>query len=183
MMNQPTLLVVDDTSASLKLIKDILSAADYKVLTANAGELALRALADHRPDLILLDVRMPDMDGFEVCRRLKDNPKTRDIPVIFLSAVTDLDEKVEGFKLGAVDFISKPFQRDELLARVRTHLQLYRLQSELEQLVADRTTALEKSNRAYQTLSRCNHLVAHAKDETSLLREACAIVQQTGTYR
>lgn len=130
--DQGSILVVDDTHMSLKLLTAILSAEGYQVRPADSGELALASAAAMPPALILLDILMPDMDGFEVLRRLKAREETRDIPVIFLSAVTEVAQRVEGLKLGAADFISKPFQREELLARVRTHLELFQLRARLE---------------------------------------------------
>ncbi len=117
MTDKGTILIVDDTLASLKLLSDILMAEGYAVRPAQSGELALRSASMNPPALILLDIRMPGIDGFETCRRLKDNAQTKDVPVIFLSAMTEIDEKVQGFAIGAVDFVSKPFQREELLAR------------------------------------------------------------------
>lgn len=145
MKNMGNILAVDDTPASLKLLTDILTDAGYAVRSAINGELALHAAAAHRPELVLLDIRMPGMDGFEVCRRLKAEPATRGVPVIFVSAMSETVEKVQGFELGAVDFVSKPYQREELLARVRTHLEMDRLRNHLEELVAERTQRL-KSN-------------------------------------
>lgn len=177
------ILIVDDTPSSLRLMRDALAAEGYRVLTADGGELALRSLELNPPELILLDLRMPVMDGFEVCRRLKADSKTREIPVIFISAADQVEERVAGFALGAVDFISKPFQREELLARVRTHLALRRLQTRLEEQIHQHTAALEKSNRAYRALSSCNRLVAIASSEDQLLQEACDIVKQVCGYR
>ena len=136
-MNQGTILAVDDTLASLKLLAAILSAEGYQVRTADSGELALASVADSLPELILLDIRMPGRDGFEVLRRLKAQERSRNIPVILTTAFTETESRVEGFKLGAVDFISKPFQRDELLARVHTHLELFRLRVQLEHQAAE----------------------------------------------
>src|SRR5215472_13304754 len=116
--NRMKILVVDDGFESRALLKEILIEAGYVVFAADQGELALVSAAARRPALILLDVRMPGMDGFEVCRRLKQSRDTRDVPLLFLSASVEPAEKVEGLRLGAVDFISKPFQREELLARV-----------------------------------------------------------------
>jgi len=124
MTDKGKILAVDDTPASLKLLTDILKAEGYEVRSAISGELALHAAISNPPDLVLLDIRMPEMDGYEVCRRLKAQPATRDVPVIFVSAVMETSEKVKGFEIGAVDFVTKPYQRDELLARVRTHLEL-----------------------------------------------------------
>ncbi|MDP2771343.1 MAG: response regulator [Giesbergeria sp.] len=151
MTDQGKILAVDDTSASLRLLTDILKEEGYEVRSAINGELALGAAASNPPDLILLDIRMPGMDGYEVCRRLKADPATRDVPVIFVSAVTETDEKVRGFEIGAVDFVSKPYQRDELMARVRTHLELHRLRDHLEDLVEERTVKLKQSEQQLRT--------------------------------
>jgi len=118
-------------------LTSVLEAEGYEVHPATSGEQALAAVAQTLPDLILLDIVMPDIDGIEVCRRLKTHAKTSHVPVIFLSATTDSKERVAGFKLGAVDFVSKPFQRQELLARVHTHLSLARLQCALKQETAE----------------------------------------------
>ena len=142
MSEQEEILVVDDTPIVMNLLMDILSAEGFQVRSANNGKLALNLIAAKPPQLILLDINMPGMDGFEVCRRLKAQEETRKIPVIFISGLMGLDEKVKGFQLGAVDFISKPFQREELLARVRTHLELSRLRTKLEAQVSERTAQL-----------------------------------------
>jgi DNA-binding response OmpR family regulator len=146
MIDKGLILVVDDAPANLKLLTETLTPEGYQVLAAGSGELALAAVADRQPELILLDIRMPGMDGFEVYRRLKAQVENRDIPVIFLSAVTEMDQRVEGLKLGAVDFISKPFQIEELLARVQTHLELRRLRVRLERQAAD----LQRTNEQLQ---------------------------------
>jgi putative two-component system response regulator len=142
MTNKGRILAVDDTPASLKLLSEILNDEGYEVRAAINGRLALHAAIDSPPELILLDIRMPGMDGFEVCRQLKAHPKTCDIPVIFVSAISETGEKVQGFELGAVDFVTKPYQREELLARVRTHLEVDRLRNHLEDLVEERTREL-----------------------------------------
>lgn len=148
MTDKGKILAVDDTPASLRLLTDILKAEGYEVRSAISGELALRAAISNPPELVLLDIRMPEMDGYEVCRRLKAQPETRDVPVIFVSAVSETDEKVHGFEMGAVDFVTKPYQRDELLARVRTHLELNRLRNHLEDLVEERTAELRESEKS-----------------------------------
>ncbi|HEX5363135.1 MAG TPA: HD domain-containing phosphohydrolase, partial [Gallionella sp.] len=147
MTNKGNILAVDDSPASLKLLTDLLKEDGYEVRSAISGELALRAASVLPPELVLLDVSMPGLDGFEVCRRLKEQEQTRDVPVIFVSALSETVEKVKGFELGAVDFVTKPYQRDELLARVRTHLELYRLRHHLESLVEERTTELRESEK------------------------------------
>lgn len=141
------ILVVDDTPASLKLLTDIMKAEGYDVRSAISGELALNAASSNPPDLILLDIRMPEIDGFEVCRRLKAAPVTQDVPVIFVSAASETDEKVQGFQLGAVDYVTKPYQRDELLSRVRAHLELHQLRHHLTDVVNERTAQLVESEK------------------------------------
>jgi PAS domain S-box-containing protein len=136
------ILVVDDEPDSSSVLKRILAAEGYHVRTADSGSLALASLDAWSPELILLDIRMEGINGFEVCRRLKTSEKSRNLPVIFISAASELEERVKGLELGAVDYISKPFQREELLARVRTHLELARFRNQLEQLVLERTAEL-----------------------------------------
>lgn len=139
------ILAVDDTPASLRLLTDILNGEGYQVRSAINGELALHAARAQPPQLILLDVSMPGMDGFEVCKRLKQEPALRDVPVIFVSALSDMQDKLTGFDIGGVDYVTKPFQREELLARVRTHLELHRLQHHLEEMVEERSRWLLES--------------------------------------
>ena len=126
-------LIVDDAPDNLAQIDMLLTRRGYKVRPAASGEEALEAVKRSVPDLILLDVCMPGMDGFEVCRHLKRNPRTRDIPVIFVSGLVDVEERIRGFEAGGVDFILKPYQHEEILMRVRTHLSLYRTQRALAQ--------------------------------------------------
>lgn len=127
----PTILVVDDTPANLRLLVGMLKEHGYKVRPVPSGELALKAVEISPPDLILLDVTMPELDGFEVLRRLQENPASREIPVIFVSALGETDDKVRGFRAGGVDYITKPFQFEEVEARVRVHLELRRQRREL----------------------------------------------------
>lgn len=153
---QADILVVDDSINNLKLLADLLSARGYRVRPAANGEMALRSVAESVPDLILLDVKMPGMNGYEVCGRLKAEEKTRLVPVLFISGIENTNSKISGFDVGGVDYITKPFQAEEVLARVRIHLELRRLQlqlershSELEKRVQARTAEL---TRAYQAL-------------------------------
>ncbi len=127
------LLLVDDNPTNLQVLYQTLETTGCKLLVAKNGETALSIAQKASPDLILLDIMMPGIDGFEVCRRLKADPNTADIPVIFLSALTDTKDKVQGLQLGAVDYVSKPFQPDEVIARVDTHLTIHRLKREVEQ--------------------------------------------------
>ncbi len=139
------ILIVDDTPTNLDVISEALSDAGYTVAIATSGERALKQLERRSPDLILLDVMMPGIDGFETCVRLKANPKTCDIPVIFMTALSDSDSKIKGFEVGAVDYITKPFQEREVLARVKTHLQLSFLTQNLEQQVCQKNAELQAS--------------------------------------
>jgi DNA-binding NtrC family response regulator len=122
------ILVVDDTPASLRLLTELLAKEGYRIRPASDGALALKSIAAKAPDLILLDISMPDMDGYEVCRRLKADEKSSRIPVIFISSFGDTRQKVAGFEAGGVDYITKPFETEEVLARVRTHLRLRRVE-------------------------------------------------------
>jgi len=127
------ILIVDDTPANLRLLSNLLTEQGYKVRLAPNGKLALMNAHADPPDLILLDILMPDMDGFEVCRRLKADDKVCDIPVLFISALNEVFDKVTAFSVGGVDYITKPFQVEEVLARVRAHLRLHKLQWRLEE--------------------------------------------------
>lgn len=122
------ILLVDDTPANLRLLTDLLVEHGYRIRPASDGELALKSVAAKAPDLILLDISMPGLDGYEVCRRLKADEQSRRIPVIFISAFGDTRQKIAGFEAGGVDFITKPFEAEEVLARVRTHLKLRRVE-------------------------------------------------------
>jgi two-component system, NtrC family, sensor kinase len=142
MTNSSTILVVDDTPANLEVVCDILNDVGYEIATAIDGDRALKRVQTHPPDLILLDIQMPGINGFEVCRQLKADAETTQIPVIFMTALGDMDSKVQGFDLGAIDYITKPFQERELLARIKTHLQISQLTETLEKTIEERTTAL-----------------------------------------
>lgn len=128
-----TVLIVDDVVANLNLLIDQLLAQGYQVRVAESGESALKRVQSGRPDIILMDVHLPGIDGFETCRRLKSDPALVDVPVIFLTVLADRDNKVEGFEAGGVDYIAKPIDAVEVLLRIRTHLTLGRLQQELAQ--------------------------------------------------
>lgn len=119
-----TILIVDDIPKNIELAANILQAKNYNITFAISGEAALEKVKSISFDLILLDVMMPGMDGFEVCRRLKSDPETREIPVIFLTAKSETENIVHGFELGAVDYVTKPFSTEELLARVKTHINI-----------------------------------------------------------
>ena len=136
MTDQPDygdVLVVDDTLANLRLLINLLSSQGYTVRPAQSGALALASVEVAQPDIILLDINMPNMDGFEVCEKLKANKETRDIPVIFISALNDTESKLRAFTSGGVDYVAKPFQLEEVSARIRTHLTINRLKHSLEE--------------------------------------------------
>jgi two-component system, NtrC family, sensor kinase len=147
---QNQILIVDDNPINVKVLFDCLKSVGYRVLVAQTGESALEKLQIVSPDLILLDVMMPGIDGFDTCRRLKAAPETQNIPVIFMTALSDTEEKIKGFSLGAVDYITKPFQREEVLARVSTHLQLRNLTQQLELRVTERTYELTQTLKQLQ---------------------------------
>jgi DNA-binding NtrC family response regulator len=138
------ILIVDDEIHNLKLLAEFLGQAGYQVRTGERPQLAINSAMARPPSLILLDVRMPGMDGFEVCKRLKQDERTRDIPIIFISALQEMQDRVQGFEAGGVDFITKPFQEEEVLARVRTHVELRNMQLHLEDLVEKRTAEIKK---------------------------------------
>jgi DNA-binding response OmpR family regulator/DNA-binding CsgD family transcriptional regulator len=144
MLEPATILVVDDLPANLGLLFDALSGAGHRVLVAETGEGALDQLGHETPDLVLLDYRLPGMDGIEVCRRLKAIPACAEVPVLFLTANDEVSDKVRALDAGAVDYVTKPIQTAEVLARVRTHLRISRLQRELAEELEMRREAEEQ---------------------------------------
>jgi len=131
------ILIVDDVQDNLEILGDLLTFDGYNVQSAQSGDAALERVQVSRPDLILLDILMPGMDGFEVCERFKADESTKDIPVIFVSSMADIDSKVKGFKVGGVDYINKPFQHAEIVVRVNTHITMLRLRNHLEEQNAE----------------------------------------------
>ncbi len=153
-LSSSSILVVDDTPANLRLLHRLLSDEGYRVRLATSGALALRSVREEPPDLILLDVVMPGMDGFEVCRELLAQGSAQDTPIIFISALSETERKLEAFAVGGVDYVTKPFHSAEVLARVRTHLELLQHRRALAAL----NQRLQASNRE---LDRFAHVVAH----------------------
>jgi signal transduction histidine kinase len=137
------ILIVDDTPINLGVIIDFLESYGFGIRMARSGESALKRVEYDRPDIILLDVLMPGMDGFETCRRLKAQPATEDIPIIFMTSLTSTEDQVKGFEVGAVDYVTKPLHQEEVLARIKTHLRL-----------RDLTLGLEEKNRQLEISSR-----------------------------
>ena len=155
------ILIVDDVSKNIQILGNILSQKNYQIAYAQNGEQALNICERQDFDLILLDIMMPGLDGYEVCKRLKSNPKTAEIPVIFLTAKADLDSIIKGFDIGGQDYITKPFNAAELLARVNNHLliktqreELKKINSELEDRVIERTAELQDANRKLNLLDQ-----------------------------
>jgi DNA-binding NtrC family response regulator len=147
--NKPKVLIVDDVSANLNILFDTLEPEGYKILGASNGKDALRIAASALPDIILLDIVMPEMDGYEVCRQLKQNPSTQHIPVIFITAIrNDNASLIEGFHVGGVDYITKSFCKEELLVRIETHLKIGRLMRELLQKNRELQEEIERREQA-----------------------------------
>lgn len=162
---KPEIIIVDDTLDNLHLLMGILNEQGYEIRVFSEGAFALESARSSPPDLILLDIKMPGMDGYRVCELLKADERTRDVPVIFISALGDIEDKVKGFAAGGVDYITKPFQTAEVLARVRIHLLLQRLRNHLEELVEERTAKLQ------QALAEIQDLQAQIQAENIYLRE------------
>ena len=153
------IMVVDDTPNNLRLLLKILKEQDYKVRPVPSGKLALAAVEVSAPDLILLDINMPDVNGYEVCAQLKKNEKTREIPVVFLSAMNETLDKVKAFEVGGIDYITKPFHVKEVLARVKTHLKLYLLQRQMEETNNNLETIVKKRTDELLKLRTIQHQI------------------------
>ncbi len=169
---QDTLLIVDDIPANVSVLLEFLTEAGFKVLVAKEGKAALRKTEQAKPDLILLDIMMPGMDGFEVCRILKSQEETQSIPVIFMTALADTVDKVKGFQLGAADYITKPFQQEEVLARVNNHLKISKLQKQLQVHAIELEQQSQGHNRARQEAERAQKEAELARQEAELANRA-----------
>jgi len=177
--SKSNILVVDDLAANVNLLTVLLEAEGYRVYQASEGYQALELATSKQPDLILLDIRMPGMDGYEVCRQLKVQKTTGSIPVIFVSALDDATDKVQGFAAGGVDYVTKPFQAKEVLARVDTHLTLRKLQSELETQNQQLQQEILERERAELALSKTNEeLEERVRTRTSELVTANLILNE-----
>lgn len=156
-----TILVVDDVLDNIKVLLELLTSSGYRVLVAKNGPAALEKANFARPDLILLDVMMLGMDGFETCQHLKSQVGVCDIPVIFMTALADVQDKIRGFSVGAVDYITKPIQIEEVLVRVETHLNLRRLRQQLEQELQVRRHYVVELEKRITELNIFSHTLAH----------------------
>jgi signal transduction histidine kinase len=171
------IMIVEDAPANIQALTTILRERGYRISVATNGRQALEALAKVRPDLILLDVLMPDMDGFETCTRIKASPEWRDIPIIFLTGKTGTDDIVRGFELGAVDYVGKPFHAHELLARVATHLAMDHLRRENERLIRD-----ESESARHRSVAQMVAGVAHEiNTPLGIVRTAADLITQAIT--
>ncbi len=186
------ILVVEDNKSDLKFLSGILSKAGYTVRPASDGQLALRSVQAKLPAMVLLDIAMPGLDGYEICRRLKDSEDTRDIPVVFISVKTSPIDKVKAFGAGGVDYISKPFEPEEVLARVATHLSLWKAQKETEernlqllQEIAERRKAeqrLQHLNLVLRAIRNVNQVIARETDRSWLLKGICRSLTEARGY-
>jgi signal transduction histidine kinase len=165
------ILIVDDTPANLRLLVSLLSRKGYKVRALPSGKIALAGIHAAPPDLILLDIMMPDMDGYEVCKRLKADEKTGEIPVIFISAMNEVFDKVKAFSLGGVDYITKPFQTQEVIARVETHLENRLLQERLKHKNKELAQALEELKEAQEHIIKSEKMAALGQLVASIAHE------------
>lgn len=152
MNERAKILIVDDSPNNLQVLISILERFKYEIRPALSGEIALMAIDTFTPDLILLDINMPGIDGYETCRRIKSNKSTHDIPVIFISANDSTDDKLMAFQVGGVDYVTKPFQLDEVLARVNTHIELNRTKRDLKHLLDQRTHQLTQNEVRHRNL-------------------------------
>ncbi|MGD1895849.1 MAG: response regulator [Phormidesmis sp.] len=180
------ILIVDDNPTNLEVLSESLIQEGFQVAVAIDGESALEQINYHPPELILLDVMMPGMDGFETCQQLKSNPDTCDIPVIFMTALSDAQNKVQGLSIGAIDYITKPFQHEEVVARVRIHLQVRTLTRTLQQQnhqlkdeIEQRQNAEAQLRQANESLENLNHqLEERVAERTKELSDALRTVQR-----
>jgi CheY-like chemotaxis protein len=156
-MTNSRVLVVDDNTANIDVMLTFLEMEGYEISIATNGKMAVHVAGHDQPDLILLDVMMPNMDGFETCRILKNDPKTAGIPIIFVTAKKETADIVQGFQSGGVDYISKPYRQEEVISRVKTHLQLRRLMKTQEKLINKLNQALDEVKTLKGILPICSY--------------------------
>ena len=170
-LEETTIFVVDDVLTNLKILQNMLQTRGYRVLTFQDGRMALNAATENPPDLILLDIVMPEMDGFEVCRHLKADASLKEIPVLFISTLDDTTDKIQAFSVGGVDYVTKPFQKEEVHARVETHLRLRKMQLELnkynhylKELVQEKVREISESQ--HSTIIALANLAENRDEDT-----------------
>ncbi len=166
-LTKKNILVVDDIPNNLTILAEALTNTGYNVFVANSGDRALYQVEHHIPDLILLDILMPGLDGFETCRRLKAKPDTAQIPVVFMTALDDVENTIKGFEAGGVDYINKPFRQAEVLARINTHLSIHALRQQLEvknTQLHEKNVQLEEALKNVKLLSGMLPICSNCKD-------------------
>ncbi len=181
-VEESVILIVDDDPGNLNVLLDFFNHTDFDLLFAKDGTNAFKIAVEKLPDLILLDILMPEISGFEVCRSLKQNAKTKDIPVIFMTALTDVTDKIWGFELGAVDYITKPFDSNEVLARVKTHCLNKQLQNELKlknELLKNQNQELEEALYLRESLS--NMIVHDLRNPLACISLCCQIMKSNSS--
>lgn len=177
-----TILIVDDRQENLHLLSDIFIEQGYKVRAVISGPMALRSIQLEPPDILLLDVNMPDMNGYEVCQRVKSDERTQHIPVIFISALGEVMNKVEAFQSGGIDYITKPFQVEEVLARVNTHLTLQRMQQQLQEQNTALQQEINERQRTEEDLQRANQRLTGLVEELEQYNREMMLLNQLGNF-
>lgn len=200
--NTPTtIMIIDDTPANLGLLQEMLESRGYRVVAFPSGQLAFKAALRKPPDLILLDIKMPDMDGYQVCEKFKQDQLLTEIPIIFISALGETTDKVRAFSVGGVDYVTKPFEPDEVFARVDTHLKIRSLQERLEhqnqnleQMVQERTRELTRAHERLRQVDKVKddflHMISHeirtpangVLGMTEIILDLCPETQERKTY-
>ena len=177
-------LLVDDTPLNLAVLKEALSSEKYKLSFANSGERALEIVSKLTPDLILLDIMMPGIDGYETCHRLKQSPKSKDIPIIFITAKKETEDIVQGFRVGGVDYITKPFQMEEVCARIRNHLELQYLRKQNEERMKATMSRYLGSDLVDTLMENGEEVMVTSKQDVTILfsdiRKFTSIAEELG---
>ncbi|SKB11995.1 Response Regulator Receiver Signal Transduction Histidine Kinase [Planktothrix sp. PCC 11201] len=180
-MDNQLILIIDDNGTNLKVLSQTLTSAGFQLAVATNGEEALEQVLEELPELILLDVKMPKIDGFETCIRLKANPKTKDIPIIFMTALSETIDKVKGLSLGAVDYITKPFDEQDVLARVRVHLRLRAAQKQIISQEKLASLGTITAGVAHELRNPLNFVINYAQSSLDSLNQLLANIQQNPT--
>jgi signal transduction histidine kinase len=180
-MHNQLILIVDDNGTNLKVLSQTLTSAGFQLAVATNGEEALEQVLEELPELILLDVKMPKIDGFETCIRLKANPKTKDIPIIFMTALSETIDKVKGLSLGAVDYITKPFDEQDVLARVRVHLRLRMAQKQIISQEKLASLGTITAGVAHELRNPLNFVINYAQSSIYSLNQLLANIQKNSS--